>query len=53
MSIEERIRHLLKAALRADEDGSDRIARTLRRMAHELRPLDVNLPPRLQECCGD
>lgn len=39
MSIDERVRHLLKAALRAESEGQFRIARTLRRMADEARPL--------------
>jgi hypothetical protein len=39
MSMEQRIRYLLAAALRADEEGDARTARILRRMAEESRPL--------------
>ena len=53
MSIEERIRYLLQAAIRADKEGSERVARTLRRMAHELRPLDVQPSRAAFGCCGD
>ncbi len=39
MSMEQRIRYLLGAALRADEEGDARTARILRRMAQEAQPL--------------
>ena len=39
MSMEQRIRYLLGAALRADEEGDARTARILRRMAEESQPL--------------
>lgn len=39
MSIEERIHYLLQAAMRAECEGESRIARTLRRMADEARPV--------------
>lgn len=39
MSVEERIRYLLRAALRAEGEGDSRVATTLRRMAEEARPL--------------
>ena len=38
MSMEQRIRYLLGAALRADEEGDARTARILRRMAEESQP---------------
>ena len=39
MSMEQRIRYLLGAALRADREGDVRTARILRRMAEESQPL--------------
>ena len=39
MSVEERIRYLLQAARRAEEDGKERVAHLLRRMAREALPL--------------
>ena len=39
MSMEQRVKYLLSAALRADEEGDARTARILRRMAEESRPL--------------
>ena len=39
MSLDDRIRYLLKAATRAEGEGQTRIAQTLRRMAEEARPL--------------
>lgn len=57
MSVEERIRYLLRAAVRAEREGSERAARALRRMAEEARPLDisVNLPLVRPEmgCCTE
>jgi len=40
MSMDERIRFLLRAASRAEGDGDERAARIFRRMAEEARPLD-------------
>lgn len=40
MSVEDRIRYLLRAALRAEREGSERAARSLRRMAEDARPLE-------------
>jgi len=40
MSVDERIRILLRAATRAEGEGDDRVARILRRRAEEARPLD-------------
>jgi hypothetical protein len=37
MSIEKRIQYLLEAARRADQEGAERTARSLRRMAEEAR----------------
>ena len=39
MSMEDRVRYLLQAAMRAESEGQLRIARSLRRMAEEARPL--------------
>lgn len=55
MTVEERIQFLLHAAGRAEQEGAERVARSLRRMAEEARPLEVRpLPgsPRL-ECCPE
>lgn len=41
MSMDERIRFLLRAATRAEGEGDERSARNLRRMAEEARPLGV------------
>jgi len=58
MSVEERIRYLLRAALRAEYEGDSRVARTLRRMAEEARPAAVGarsplLPVAGMECCPE
>lgn len=42
MTMDERIRFLLRAATRAEGEGDQRIARIFRRMAEEARPLDVS-----------
>ncbi len=42
MSMDERIRFLLRAATRAEGEGDQRIARIFRRMAEEARPLDAS-----------
>lgn len=41
MSMDERIRFLLRAANRAEGDGDTRVARLYRRMAEEARPVRV------------
>jgi hypothetical protein len=41
MSIEQRIRYILDAAERAEREGHDRAARSLRRLAEEARPLSI------------
>jgi hypothetical protein len=41
MSMDERISFLLRAAIRAEGEGESRVARNLRRMAEEVRPLDM------------
>ena len=41
MSVEERIRYLLRVAIRAEGEGDVRVARIFRRMAEEARPLDM------------
>lgn len=38
-SMEEKIRYLLRAALRAEHEGERRVARILRRMAEEACPV--------------
>lgn len=40
MTMEDRIRFLLRAATRAEGEGDRRVASTLRRMAREALPLD-------------
>lgn len=42
MSVEDRIRYLLRAALRAEREGAERAARALRQMAEDARPLVVD-----------
>ena len=39
MSIDERIRYLLRAATRAEDEGDVRVARLYRRMAQEAQPV--------------
>ena len=43
MSFETRVKHLLRAAERADGEGNVRLANILRKMAAELRPADGTL----------
>jgi hypothetical protein len=40
MSLEQRLDYLLRAALRAERNGDSRLARSLRRMAEDIRPID-------------
>lgn len=49
MSMEQRIEYLLKAALRAERDGEYRIARSLRRMAADIQPIDRALTLTVRE----
>lgn len=42
MTADERIRYLLRVAIRAEGEGDLRVARSFRRMAEEARPLDVS-----------
>lgn len=42
MSWERKIRYLLRAALRAEDQGDRRVAETLRRMARDAVPVDEN-----------
>ena len=44
MSVESRVKHLLRAAERADREGNVRLGTILRRMAAELRPADGASP---------
>jgi len=57
MTVDERIRFLLRTARRAEGDGEVRIARSFRRMAEEVRPLDVSrfVPPMhlTARCCAE
>ena len=43
MSVDQRIRFLLRTALRAEGEGDLRVAELFRRMADELRPLGRTL----------
>ena len=45
MNVDERIRFLLRTALRAEGQGDLRIARLFRRMAEDLRPRESALVP--------
>ena len=40
MSLEQRFEYLLQAAVRAERNGEYRVARALRRMAADMRPID-------------
>lgn len=40
MRIEQRVEYLLRAAVRAEQDGDHQVARSLRRMAEDIRPID-------------
>lgn len=40
MTMDERIRFLLRAATRAEDEGNERVARNFRRMAEDARPVD-------------
>ena len=42
MKSEERVRFLLRAAGRAEGDGNFRVASVLRRMARDVRPLELS-----------
>jgi hypothetical protein len=48
MSMEQRIRHLLQAASRAEAEGDLRTARVLRRIASEARPAETVTHPALE-----
>lgn len=53
MTMDERIRFLLRAATRAEGEGDRRIAQIFRRMAEEARPLDPSeVVPELQGHLG-
>lgn len=43
MGLEQRLEYLLKAALRAERNGDPRLARSLRRMAEDIRPIDRDM----------
>lgn len=57
MTVEERIRFLLRAALRAEREGAARAARSLRLMAEQARPLDHSTLPLIVDstgaCCAE
>lgn len=40
MTMDERIRFLLRAATRAEDEGNERVARNFRRMAEDARPVE-------------
>ena len=43
MRLEQRMEYLLRAALRAEQNGQHQVARALRRMAEDTRPIDRSL----------
>lgn len=45
MSAESRVGFLLRAAERAEREGNERLAVSLRKMARELRPAETALKP--------
>ena len=45
MNVEERIRFLLRTALRAEGEGDLKIARLFRRMAEDMRPMERAMVP--------
>lgn len=49
MSLEQRQEYLLKAAERAARNGEYRVARALRRMAADTRPIDRALTPAVDD----
>lgn len=49
MSLEQRLEYLLKAATRAEMNGDFDVARSLRRMAEDFRPIDRSLTLVLEE----
>jgi hypothetical protein len=57
MTVEERIRFLLRAALRAEREGAARAARSLRLMAEQARPLEHSTLPLIVDsnvaCCAE
>lgn len=52
MSLEQRQEYLLNAALRAERNGDNEIARALRRMAAETQPIDRSLTLSLGEAAA-
>lgn len=56
MNVEERVRYLLRAALRAEGEGDRQVARALRRMAEEALPVVRKAPRPVASApggCGD
>ena len=57
MTWEERMRYLLRAALRAESEGDRKVAETLRRMAREVVPLEISPPASTLDvavvCCSE
>lgn len=45
MNVEERIRFLLRTAIRVEEEGDQRVASLFRRMAEDLSAGESALPP--------
>ena len=43
MSFDERVQHILRAAERAEQEGNERVARSLRRMAADFSSPAVGL----------
>jgi len=52
MSLEQRLNYLLRAALRAERNGDTRLARSLRRMAEDIRPIDRALTLAIPDANG-
>lgn len=52
MGLEKRAEFLLRAALRAEQEGEHQIARSLRRMAEDIQPIDRSLTLALQGTVG-
>ncbi len=46
MRLEQRMEYLLRAALRAERDGDHHVARSLRRMVDDIRPIESARPAR-------
>lgn len=52
MSLQQRMDYLLRAAQRAERNGEHQVARALRRMAEDIRPIDRALTPAAGSAAG-